>query len=531
LATVAEAFRDLDNVEGRRAVVILTAGEDECDGSADAVAEGLAAGIELRVVTLGVPAAVAEGFGAVVPTRNPGTVESISAALAWVIEGFEIPPPEPVRVIAEMGNFTAVQAARLVGTNEEEPVELELSNEAIGGTVPPGVYSFVVEDGISGTVEAHSLWVLPGQDTTTTFDFSPRAVMAIEAVPQQPVAGSEVAVSVVGAPPGDHWVALAPAGQPAAAWIERIQVSGPDDHVFMTVPDWPGEFEIRFHERLAAGLSRIGSSFTIWTREPEVSLAAPDLAGRFEIIEVDWSGPDNPGDRLVIAWPASPAARFGACRATDSGNPAVLGVPGEPGMWELRYLTGRSGTILARAPIEVTEFIVSLEAPESVAMGEIFEVQWAGPAENTDFISIAAKESAGDTYLGLHLAELGSPARLAAPTETGTYEVRYVSGSGNRVLRRADIVVQAAPVHLEAPAAVIAGDRFQVLWTGPNLAGDYISIARPSSGPRQHVDFSYTSAGNPASLAAPFRRGYFEIRYVSGATGEILTAVRVRVEE
>jgi Ca-activated chloride channel family protein len=109
------------------------------------------------------------------------------------------------------------------------------------------------------------------------------------------------------------------------------------------------------------------------------------------------------------------------------------------------------------------------------------------------------------------------------------YEIRYVRGHDGRILKRAALTVEETTPSLEAPAKVVAGSRISVRWTGPDLAGDFIAIANRGSGPYRYLDFAYTSAGSPASLAAPFRPGRFEIRYISGDSKEVLAAIPVRV--
>jgi len=409
--------------------------------------------------------------------------------------------------------------------------DLAVVEGAIQGEAPPGAYSLVIEDDISGKVEAHGLAIRPGQETYVDFELSPPALVAMDVVPERPTAGAEVAISVLGAPPGEHWVSLAPAGHSAESWMTRAVVTGPEDHVFLRTPDVPGELEIRFHERLGPILDRVVTSIEVQTHAPEVELGAPSEAGRFETVSVDWSGPDSPGDYLAFAWPESPATRYGSCVLADAGNPALLTTPGVAGRWEIRYVSGLSGRILAHSEIEVTQASVTLAAPEIVGIGASFHVVWDGPAANADYVAIAHPESRDGVYLNLHLAELGSPATLVAPSAPGSYEIRYVSGSDNRTLRRKELVVEAAPATLEVPGNVLAGARFEVRWTGPDRGGDFIAIAPVGSRSGRYLDWFFTSAGNPASLAAPFKPGAYEVRYVSSDPREVLASIPVTVEK
>ncbi len=179
---------------------------------------------------------------------------------------------------------------------------------------------------------------------------------------------------------------------------------------------------------------------------------------------------------------------------------------------------------------EIVAERVVLEVPAEVAAGHPFEVIWDGPAGAADFLSVADPDSDGSAYLNLHLAERGSPATLVAPPTPGAWEVRYVDGRKGKILRRQVLEVGEPPIAITAPAVVSVGDRFEISWGGPDSPGDFIAVAETGSGPRQHLDWFFTSQGSPASLAAPMRSGAFEIRYISGGDHEVLAAVLITVE-
>ena len=185
---------------------------------------------------------------------------------------------------------------------------------------------------------------------------------------------------------------------------------------------------------------------------------------------------------------------------------------------------------LRMATEEILAEHVVLEVPSEVVSGRFFEVIWEGPCREADFISVSDPGSEGGTYLDLHFVEDGSPATLAAPANPGGYEVRYVDGRKGAILRQQDIVVTVPPIVIEAPTSVRAGERFEVRWIGPNAAGDFIAVAPEEGSARRHPDWVYTSIGSPATMAAPYQPGAFEIRYISGATKEVLAAIPLTVE-
>ncbi len=92
------------------------------------------------------------------------------------------------------------------------------------------------------------------------------------------------------------------------------------------------------------------------------------------------------------------------------------------------------------------------------------------------------------------------------------------------------LIVDSPPVSLSAPSRVKAGTRFDVQWTGPDRSDDFITIAPRDSRPGRKLDWSYTTTGNPLSLAAPFKPGTFEVRYVRSNPLQILASTLVTVD-
>ncbi len=75
---------------------------------------------------------------------------------------------------------------------------------------------------------------------------------------------------------------------------------------------------------------------------------------------------------------------------------------------------------------------------------------------------------------------------------------------------------------LDGPAAVGAGEKFDVKWTGPNAQGDYITIVAAGTAKWTDEPWFYTlSAPSPRPLVAPIKDGAYELWYVD-ASGAIL---------
>ena len=83
----------------------------------------------------------------------------------------------------------------------------------------------------------------------------------------------------------------------------------------------------------------------------------------------------------------------------------------------------------------------------------------------------------------------------------------------------------AAPVN--GGAAEVGGRRTA---QGPDGAGDFISVAPRGSRWKRKLDWAFTATGSPANLAAPYSRGTYEVRYITGSDSKILEAVPITVE-
>jgi Ca-activated chloride channel family protein len=172
--------------------------------------------------------------------------------------------------------------------------------------------------------------------------------------------------------------------------------------------------------------------------------------------------------------------------------------------------------------MEVFEILARLQAPASVPASSDFDVEWEGPGERTDFLTVVRPDASEGSYRQLALVTSANPVSLRAPEAAGEWEIRYVDGATGATFGRAPLDVVAATPRLDAPAEVRAGDRFEVVWSGPDRGGDLVVVAPADAPDRRWEEFGFTAAGSPLGLAAPFRPGSYEIRYVDGTSGDVL---------
>ncbi len=97
---------------------------------------------------------------------------------------------------------------------------------------------------------------------------------------------------------------------------------------------------------------------------------------------------------------------------------------------------------MAKTSIEIKAVIAKVEAPASVDMAHPIEVTWQGPANDKDYIAVARPEQQASGYLTYTYINKGNPLKAWAPSEPGTYEVRYILGRGRKILARAPIIIE-----------------------------------------------------------------------------------------
>jgi Ca-activated chloride channel family protein len=217
-----------------------------------------------------------------------------------------------------------------------------------------------------------------------------------------------------------------------------------------------------------------------------VTLTAPAVAGRYSI--------------LLVA-------------GADRGEPPIPG----------------GGEVLAGTTIEIVAADIRLDVAAPVVAGRSFRVAWSGPGGRDDEIRLAAPEMSADIYLAV-AAPLGEAVTLFAPGTAGTYEVRYWSAAAQEVLAVRSIEIAAAAAGLEAPAEVVGGATFEVVWTGDAAIGDHLAIVRPSGGePGIVYSVRVSLFGRPTLVDAPIAAGTYELVYLTRAGDEPIARLPLTV--
>jgi Ca-activated chloride channel family protein len=183
----------------------------------------------------------------------------------------------------------------------------------------------------------------------------------------------------------------------------------------------------------------------LFRRDIEVTPFSGDLLADEEVpagteFEVAWNGPDGPGDYVTIVAAGAERWTNEPYFYTSVGSPGMLYAPMEGGAYEIWYVAD-DGTTFATRDITVLPLDITLDAPDSVARGADFEVEWTGPDGSGDYITIVPMGSADGAYLDYFYTYTGNPGTLTAPDTAGPFEIWYASDRVDGTFARIPITV------------------------------------------------------------------------------------------
>ena len=248
----------------------------------------------------------------------------------------------------------------------------------------------------------------------------------------------------------------------------------------------------------------------------------PDQVSVGSEFTVTWSGTGNERDFISVDEPGWPESQYGAYIYARAAGSGTLRAPATPGSYVVRYHSADSGyPVLAQREITVIEASAELRIPAAVGVGEMLVVDWTGPANERDFISIDPV-GAGDRSYGPYAYTRQTPVEIRAPEEAGRYEVRYHLASSYRVIGSAVLEVTAAEASVSAPASVQAGGSVEVTWSGPDNQRDFLSIDTPGASDRDYGPYAYTRDGSPVTIAVPDEPGEYVVRYHLGQSWSVI---------
>jgi len=270
----------------------------------------------------------------------------------------------------------------------------------------------------------------------------------------------------------------------------------------------------------------------ITSQQPTAQVFGPAQTLVGSAFTVSWEGEGlAPRDYVTIVPADAEDGAYADYDRLEDRTEGELRAPAEPGLYEVRLQLDAGDRVLARTPVEVVDFEVTVSAPAQVVVGSAFPVTWQGEGLHPrDYVTIVPAGSADGTYADYDRMQGRSEGELRAPAEPGLYEVRLQLDVGDRVLARTPVEVVDAEVTVSAPAQVVVGSAFPVTWQGEGLhPRDYVTIVPAGSADGTYADYDRMQGRSEGELRAPAEPGLYEVRLQLDAGDRVLARTPVEV--
>lgn len=181
----------------------------------------------------------------------------------------------------------------------------------------------------------------------------------------------------------------------------------------------------------------------------------------------------------------------------------------------------------------------SVMAQGSARITSPLTVNWTGPADEGDFITVVKPDAADGAYLTYAYVDAQGDGDQGVvtfdmPAIAGNYELRYVSPRREpSVLARTALIIGDSEARIEAPTSATAGSTVHIVAEGPESESHWIGFAPVGSDTGVYLNGHYarpTGTRSELELRVPAKPGDYEIRYVLNEGERVLTARPVRVD-
>lgn len=414
---------------------------------------------------------------------------------------------------AEKGDYlTIAEAGAKDSENHGYSYTHEKKSASLTTLIEPGKAEIRYLSGLTGKILGRAPLLLTEFSITLT-------------APEEVVAGSTVSVAWTGPGYERDFITIVPKDTKEGTY-EKWKYTKDGNPLEIIATHTPGDGEIRYMTEQG---NKVLARQAIRIVAGEISLKAPAEVVAGSSVAIEWTGPDNKGDYLTIVPKDAEDGKYEKYAYTKAGSPAKVTATNTVGDAEIRYMTESGNKVLARAPITITEAVISLKAPPKAVAGSPVAIEWTGPDNKGDYITIVPKSTPDGQYEKYAYTKAGSPATVSATRSPGAAEIRYMNESGNIVLARSGITITAPGITLKAAPQAIAGEPVAITWTGPNNEGDFITIVPKSAEDGSYEDYARTTAGSPAEVKACATPGPGEIRYMNEDDNTVLARIPITV--
>ncbi len=288
----------------------------------------------------------------------------------------------------------------------------------------------------------------------------------------------------------------------------------------LKLPVDEGEYDVRYILKGSDG-ERILATAPLTLTATEVGLDFAPETSVGETLEVEWTGPGGQLDYIdIVERGFTPTNTQLTYAYTKSGNPVELKLPIEPGEYDVRYvMKGSDGErVMAAEPLTIGDAEITMDHAETIALGQMLEVEWSGPDGSLDYIDIVERGNRKtNTQLSYAYTKYGDILELKLPGDPGAYDVRFIlkGGNGERIMLRQPLTVTDTPASVGGPAKASAGAEIEIDWEGPDAERDFIDIVpRGKKLPKDSIHYAYTRSTTPVELKMPDEAGEYDIRYI-----------------
>ncbi len=218
----------------------------------------------------------------------------------------------------------------------------------------------------------------------------------------------------------------------------------------------PGDYEVRYV--LANGYTTYpDTQYAVQESVPlrivavSASISAPDTAvgGSTITLQIETPGEGWENDMLSIVEPGAEKtnsdARSGLSRIRNDDGSFSIRVPAIEGDYEIAYFLEPGSKVIARRPLTITRAEATVDAPDTIKVGEVFQVTYSGDGFPGDRVLVMPADTPDDAmwrwssnygFAAKPGETVGQVNGAYAVQTHGTYEVRYVTGLQHQVLAR-----------------------------------------------------------------------------------------------
>ncbi|UJF24874.1 VWA domain-containing protein [Suttonella sp. R2A3] len=532
LKHAADVLKYRDN---NATVVLISDGLESCQGDPCAVAAELESkgvdftahvvGFDLDEVSNQALACIADNTGGIfVPASNATELKGALQQVQAKVEQ-KVPEPEPKEVTKAEVTLTATDqdGGPIIKSGLHWTVRHGVTGEILfeadeagvaSAKLSPGVHDVTVERYVDGAV-AESELVMKSNDTKLTIPIVVELKASLDA-PNSAAAGSHVRVIWSGPDEKDDYIGVFKPNSDNKADIHNFytRVGNPAN---LKLPAEAGTYEIRY---ILHNSRRDLATRMIEVTGVEVNISAPTEVTMGSVFDFEWDNVVDPQDFItIVPADAKEGTRHAYIRVYDK-HQSSLNAPGNPGLYELRYVLNEGLRTLARVPVEVVDSEVTLKGPDQVVNGAVFDFEWDVTINPQDFITIVpadAKEGTRHAYIRVYDKHQSS---LNAPGNSGLYELRYVLNEGLRTLAHTPVEVVNADAALDSGAGLNVptqgkvGESVSVSWSVNSEGANHrIAIAEASAADFTWLEAHQVSGNASQEFTLPDTPGRYEVRY------------------